>query len=129
MLHSSPHQGFTLIELLVALVLTSLLAVLVAQYLVTSTQVRHLMQQERLAATAAEDLAIQMHLSSSPPGGLTASLVSGQCSSHPQANLDFTGLCQASQSLPQLRVQHQAHQLTLEWLSPVGLRSLSRPTR
>lgn len=125
----SYQAGFTLMELLVALVLTALLAITVGHYLTSSLQVRLLIQQEALAARTAEDLALQLGLGSPPPGSLTASLKNSQCTpTHPQADFDFSLLCQASQHLPKLKASHTGQQVTLSWQSPTGQRQLSRPT-
>ena len=123
------QQGFTLMELLVALLLTGLLAIMVAQYQTLSLQVRQLMQEERLAATAVEDLIIQMQLGGLLPGDPVFSLAAVDCSaSHSHAGLDFTLVCQAFSELRSMSIRHQGQQLVLEWASPLGKRTLARPT-
>ncbi|SFC27862.1 prepilin-type N-terminal cleavage/methylation domain-containing protein [Marinospirillum celere] len=124
LLSDKEMSGFTLMELLAALLITSFLAIGVAQYLAAATQVRLIMHQDTLAARTAEDLARQLAISQSPPGHLNAS----RCTSKPSSSsLDTLQLCRAYQKLPQLRVRSQGQQLTLSWQGPTGTREVQRP--
>lgn len=127
-IYTDQHQGFTLIELLVALLLSAFFAITVASYLTTSIQVRLIIQQERLAAAVAEDLALQIANNPALSASLSSTATPSLCQQSAPA-LDFSLLCSAVNHLPESSVYHQAQHIRLHWQGPRGPKKMKRPTQ
>lgn len=118
-------QGFSLLELLLALMFVVLMSLGIAQYLLVSSGLNLMMQQEDLAARALESLILQASFNSAHQQLVSNALQSLSCPV--TAQLDFTLWCQALNSLPDLTVSVGAASISVVWLSPRGMRRLVRP--
>jgi len=127
MLNSIHSQGFTLLELLLSLLLTALMVMGVTQYLLVSSRIQLIMQQEALASRTLESLLLQASFSQQKKAAVKAVLSSNTCPSNLSNNsLDLTHWCQALHQLPQLKVKSSNTLLSLEWQSLGRTRRVSR---
>lgn len=120
-------QGFTLLELLLSLLLTALMVMGIAQYLLVSSRVHLIMQQETLASQTLENFLLQASLNEQSKEAVKATLASTTCPNNATTNtLDFTYWCQAISQLPQLKVRSSNTSLSLEWQALGRTRRVSR---
>lgn len=120
-------QGFTLLELLLSLLLTALMVMGIAQYLLVSSRVHLIMRQETLATRTLESFLLQASFSQQNKEAVEAVLGSNACPNNSAINaLDFTHWCQALNQLPQLKVKSNNTSLSLEWQALGRTRSVTR---
>lgn len=121
-------QGFSLLELLLSLLLTTLLVMGIAQYLLISSRVHLTLQQETLAARALESLLIQATFSQPSKDAIQAALSSKSCQNNASnLGLDFSTWCHALKNLPKLTVSSTTSSVSFEWQAPTGSRKIQGP--